>query len=258
MRRTPEEYSAVALEVAREAAALVLGGFRSRPRTTPKRHAEIVTEFDLLSERLIRARLAERTPEVAVVAEEEGGQAGPGLTWYCDPIDGTTNFAHGHPFWCVSIGLCEGGRPLAGAVVAPVLGIEWWNVEGGAAFRSGETCRVSETPRLEDALVATGFPSDRSTAPHNNFDAFARVKRRVQGVRRCGSAAMDVCLVADGTYDAYWERALCTWDIAGGAAIALAAGARITALDGSAVDLSVGHVLVSNGRLHDALVGLVG
>lgn len=254
----PIDYASIALEVARSAGDLVARGYRSHPTAAEKRPRDLVTDYDLGSERLIRELLAARTPGIPIVAEEGGGAAGSELTWYCDPLDGTTNFVHGHPFWCVSIGLMQRKEPIAGAVVAPSLGVEWWGAHNGGAFRNGQTCHVSQTDKLDDALVGTGFPSDRSQSPANNFEAFERVKPAVRGVRRCGSAAIDVCLVADGTYDAYWERALCAWDLAGGTAIALAAGARVTALDGGPADLTRGHVLVSNGRLHDLLRVLAG
>ncbi len=254
---TPDAYASLALEVATEAAALLLTGYRKRPVPTEKAKRDLVTEFDLKSEALIRARLSSATPELGIVAEEGGGEPRP-LTWYCDPLDGTTNFVHGHPFWAVSIGLLQQGEPLAGAVVAPALGLHWVGAAGGPARRCGDVCAVSETAELEQALVATGFPYDRSRAPANNFDSFVRVKRVAQGVRRCGSAAVDLCLVADGTYDAYWERRLNAWDVAAGVAVLLSAGGKVTALDGGPVDLSVGHLLASNGRVHGALQALIG
>ena len=255
---SPAGYASLALEVATEAGALLLAGHRKRPTPTEKAKRDLVTEFDVKSEQLLVARLAAATPELGIVAEEGGGSGEErALTWFCDPLDGTTNFVHGHPFWSVSIGLLEQGRPLAGAVVAPALGLSWVGFEGGPALRSGEACHVSETADLEQALVATGFPYDRRTAPANNFDAFLRVKKVAQGVRRCGSAAIDLCLVADGTYDAYWERRLNAWDVAGGAAVLLSAGGRLSALDGGPVDLSVGHLIASNGLVHDALQALV-
>jgi myo-inositol-1(or 4)-monophosphatase len=253
---SPSEYATLALEVATAAGQLLLRGYRSRPTPTEKARSDLVTEFDLQSEALIVQRLRSATPELGVVAEEGGGEAKP-LSWFCDPLDGTTNFVHGHPFWSVSIGLLERGKPVAGAVVAPALGLHWTGFAGGSAERSGQHCRVSETSSLEESLVATGFPPDRTNAPDNNLDSFVRVKKVVRGVRRCGSAAIDVCLVADGTYDAYWERRLNPWDLAGGAAVAVAAGARLTALDGGPVDLNVGHLIVSNGHVHAALQALL-
>ncbi|HEX3777599.1 MAG TPA: inositol monophosphatase family protein [Polyangiaceae bacterium] len=256
---SPEELAQIAFDVAREAAAYLLSGFRRHPAVTEKARADLVTEYDLASERLIRRRLAERTPGIAIVAEEQGGvpAADAGLTWYCDPLDGTTNFVHGHHFFCVSIGAAEAGKPIAGAVVAPALATHWVGFRGAPPKRNGEPCRVSETETLDHALVATGFPADRSRAPSNNFDAFMRVKQRVRGVRRCGSAAIDLCLVADGTYDAYWERRLNAWDVMAGSALVLAAGGELSALDGTPPDLSVGHILASNARIHRELLGLL-
>jgi len=253
---TPESYASLALEVAAEAGTLLLAGYRKRPTPTEKARRDLVTEFDVKSEALIVARLSAATPELGLVAEEGGGQQKP-LTWFCDPLDGTTNFVHGHPFWAVSIGLLEQGKPVAGAVVAPALGLTWVGFQGGTARRAGEICHVSATSELEQALVATGFPPDRQTEPASNLDTFVRVKKVVRGVRRCGSAAIDMCLVADGTYDAYWERRLNTWDLAAGAAVLLAAGGKLTSLDGGAVDLSIGHLIASNGRVHGELQRLV-
>jgi myo-inositol-1(or 4)-monophosphatase len=255
--RTPEELSQIALEVAREAAGLLMKGFRSRPQAAEKARADLVTEWDLESERLIRKRLSERAPELGLVAEEGGGEKGSGPVFYCDPLDGTTNFVHGHPFFAVSIGVLESGVPIAGAVVAPCLGLVWQAHRGGRAKRNGEPCRVSETSALSESLLATGFPSDRSREPESNLETFVRVKKQARGIRRCGSAAIDLCLVADGTYDGYWERHLNGWDLAGGAAVVLAAGGRLTALDGGRVVLEVGQIVASNGRIHEALLGLI-
>jgi myo-inositol-1(or 4)-monophosphatase len=258
------EYERIALDVAHECAQLLLRGYRSRPTPTEKARADLVTEFDLQSEHHLHSRLLALTPDVGWIGEEASGReraagamASAGLCWYCDPLDGTTNYVHGHPFWGVSVGLMQGSAPLAGAVVAPALNLTWSGHRGGGARRNGETCQVSRNAELAHALVATGFPPDREHAPANNFDAFMRVKRQVRGVRRCGSAAIDMCLVADGTYDAYWERRLNAWDLAAGAAILLEAGGLLSALDGSAPKLARGHVLASNGQIHSALVPLV-
>lgn len=251
---SPERLAELLLAVAREAGAVAARGYRRRPDAAEKRQNDLVTEFDVATERWIRQRLGELAPDLPVFAEEEGGTRRGSRVCYVDPIDGTTNFVHGHPFWAVSLGVLEDDQPLAGAVVAPSLGLEWSGYRGGPARRNGEVCGVSPTEKLRDSLVATGFPQDRSREPDNNFASFLRVKRAVRGVRRCGSASIDMCLVADGTYDGYWERRLNTWDLAAGAAIVLAAGGHITALDGSAPVLHIGHVVASNGRIHDELV----
>lgn len=250
------ELSRIARAVADEAGAGLLRGYRSRPRANEKAQSDLVTTFDLESETLIRRRLAERAPSITVVAEEQGGVPS-GLTWYVDPLDGTTNFVHGHPFFAVSIGLFRDAEPVIGVVVAPALGLTWTGGPGIGAFRNDVPCSVSTVDDLRQSLLATGFPPNRDVSPDNNFDTFTRVKRRVQGIRRCGSAAIDCCLVGDGTYDAFWERSLHVWDLAAGCAVALGGGATLTSLTGGEPDLTVGNVVLSNGRIHDALVALV-
>jgi myo-inositol-1(or 4)-monophosphatase len=211
------ELATIALEVAREAAKLVLTGHRGRHSVSIKPGNEPVTEFDLRSEELIRARLARLTPEIPVVGEELGG-VGRGtddeaaLTWYCDPIDGTVNFMRGHPYFAVSLGVARGSTPLAGAVVAPALDIEWHGTSR-ASSRNGVACRVSETPSLEQAIVSVG-----------SLEQIQQLVGRMRGFRLCGSAAIELCMVADGTYDVYWSPALNPWDICAGGAILLGAG----------------------------------
>ncbi len=257
--RTPAELATIALEVASQAALLLQAGFRSRPAVGKKARIDLVTEFDLASEVLLRQRLSELTPELPLIGEEQGGTPTTELAWYVDPLDGTTNFVHGHPFYCVSVGAMRDGRPVAGAVVAPSLGLSYHGAIGELAYRNGEPCRVSDSVELEDSLLATGFsPNYRREPPHDNFEPFLRAKRIVRGVRRCGAAALDLCFVADGTYDGYWERSLHAWDLVAGSAILLAAGGRITGLHGREPELSIGHVIASNGRLHEALLELVG
>jgi myo-inositol-1(or 4)-monophosphatase len=246
---------ALALDAARAASALALHGWRKHPASTHKGRIDLVTQFDLDSEALLRERLA--SSGLPVVGEESGGERArdPNVpTWYVDPIDGTTNFVHGHPFWCVSVGLVLGGRPLLGAIVAPSLGVEWTGAVGERALRAGEGCQVSDVTRIDDALLATGFPYDRHTSEDNNFDAFVAIKKRCQAVRRCGSAALDLCLVADGTYDGYWEKKVKPWDVAAGSAIVLAAGGRVTNYLAEPMEVTQGDVVATNGRVHDALL----
>jgi myo-inositol-1(or 4)-monophosphatase len=250
----------VALDAARAAGALVAQGWRKHPVVEHKGRIDLVTRFDRESETLLREMLGHNSP-FPIVGEEQGGERARGTedaTWYVDPIDGTTNFVHGHPFWCVSVGLFVGQRPALGVVVAPSLGVEWTGVVGAGAKRSGEPCRVSEVAALDDALLATGFPYDRRTSPDNNFDAFVTIKKKCQAVRRCGSAAIDLCFVADGTYDGYWERKLKPWDMGAGVPMVLAAGGRVTDYEGHDSDLRVGHIVATNGRLHRDLVAALG
>jgi len=268
------QFAAIALLVAEEAGALVSAGFRSHPPVEEKGRADLVTEFDRASEDMLTLRLGSLAPGIPIVGEERGDGFAPmsvrsGLVWYVDPLDGTTNFVHGHPFWSISVGLFDGDEPVVGAVVAPALGLRWsgWVGEpvsgagrpgrAGEARRNGQRCGVSQTSELSQSLIATGFPPVRNIAPANNFHSFMSVKRAAQGVRRCGSAAIDLCMVADGTYDAYWERRLHIWDVAAGAALVLAARGRITALDGGAPCYHEGHIVASNGLVHDAVVEAV-
>jgi myo-inositol-1(or 4)-monophosphatase len=254
------ELSRIAATVADEAAEILLGGYRSRPRADEKGHADLVTEFDRRSEAHVAERLAALTPEIVVVGEESGGksQRPSGLVWYVDPLDGTTNFVHGHPFFAVSIGLMQGDEPVAGAVVAPVLALRYRAVRPlageGEALRNGDPCAVSPVASLSRAMIGTGFPGNRDVGPENNFGSFVEVKRAAQAVRRCGAAAIDLCFVADGTYDGFWERRLHAWDVCAASALVLAAGGRVTALDGAAPRYHTGRVVASNGKIHDDLV----
>ena len=258
----------IATEITREAAAIAARGWRQRPKAEHKGRIDLVTSFDRASEEHLREHLHARTPYL-VVGEEAGADVGATLrgldapTWIVDPIDGTTNFVHGHPFYCVSVGLVAKGEPILGVVVAPALHTEWRGIVGGGATRNGVPCHVSEVDTLEHAMLATGFPYDRATSAANNFDAFVWIKKRCQAVRRCGAAAIDLCLVADGTYDGYWEQKLRAWDLAGGAAIVLAAGGCLTAYDGRAIAIAsaeaedptrIPYTVATNGRVHDALL----
>jgi len=271
--RDRAELASIAQLVAEEAATLVGAGYRSRPHVDLKGQSDLVTDYDRASEELLVARLASLSPGVPVVGEEQSSperdaEGREGLVWYVDPIDGTTNFVHGHPFWCVAVGLMENDAPIAGAVIAPALGLRWTgfrapNASSGApgpgtALRNGAACAVSATARLDEALIATGFPPVRDQAPANNFDSFMSVKRAAQAVRRCGSAAIDLCMVADGTYDGYWERRLHVWDAVAASALVLAAGGTITALDGGPPNYHKGHICASNGRIHAALLNSLG
>lgn len=243
--------------IARDAAAELMRGFRRGARVEFKGPVDLVTEFDRRSEAVIRERAASDLAGVALVAEEGGGSEGEGRpTLYADPLDGTTNFAHGHPVFSVSLGLVEPGiGPTVGVVFAPVLGWLWSGVVGDGAVRNGARISVSDCGELGRSLLATGFPYDRRTSDENNFKEFVAIERSfAQGVRRLGSAACDLCLVADGTYDGYWEKKLSPWDLAGGTAIVLAASGTVTALDGGPADVRSGAVVATNGRIHHPLL----
>ncbi len=250
-----DELSHTLLDIAREAGALVLSGWRTTMDVEHKGAIDLVTRFDRASEELVRARFRERLPGFDVVAEEGGGRAsGARPVLYADPIDGTTNFAHGHPFFCVSLALAEADLVLAAAIAAPALGVEYRAALGMGAWRDGERCAVSEATSLAQALLATGFPYDNATREDDNLREFAALTRRTRGVRRCGSAALDLALVADGSYDGYWESRLNPWDIAAGSLLVKEAGGVLTDLEGEAFDPRRGAVVATNGPLHPQLL----
>jgi myo-inositol-1(or 4)-monophosphatase len=229
-------------------------GWRSGFTIERKGPIDLVTHYDRASEDLVRSRFAQCFRNVDVVAEERPNTLrGTPRVLYADPLDGTTNFAHGHPFFCVSLALYEAAQPLAAAVVAPALGVEYRAARGHGTTRNGRSCRVSGTQVLGDALLATGFAYDNARSDENNFREFCALTRRTRGVRRCGSAALDLCFVADGTYDGYWESRLKPWDLAAGVLCVAEAGGVVTALDGGDCDVRRGSALATNGTLHGVL-----
>ncbi len=251
-----EQAREIAVGVAREAGRILLEGWGTRPAIGFKSEdIDIVTEFDKRSEALIVERLAAAFPDDRIVAEEgttHGEAGGARRVWYVDPLDGTTNFAHGMPLFSVSLGLTIDRRAVLGVVEAPALGWSFaGTVSGGSTF-NGKPIAPSQTDQLVRALLVTGFPYMRNPV-QNNLAEFAALTAAAQGTRRLGSAALDLCFVACGWLDGYWERALHAWDLVGGAAIVMGAGGRATDLDGTPFDGTTGRVLATNGRIHDEI-----
>ncbi len=247
-----QELERIALDVARAAAKLIMQGYQRDVTISTKAGDELFTEYDVRSEELVRNALAERTPGVAIVGEEQGGEASDDLTWYIDPIDGTINYIAGHPWFAVSLGVMRGAEHVAGAVVAPALGNTWSAAKGHGASKNGNPCRVSKVTTLSQALIATGFPQRHGVnlaARDQRTLQCGRLASSVRDLRRCGSAAVDLCLVADGTYDAYWMRRLSPWDTAAGVTAVLEAGGRWTHLG----EADEAHDVASNGVIDDEL-----
>jgi myo-inositol-1(or 4)-monophosphatase len=253
-----EEESQRALEVAERAALqageLVMKGWRTGTEIARKGRFDLLTEYDLGSERLIREELSREFPRHRIVGEESAESGEGELVWYVDPIDGTTNFAHGHFFFGVSIALYRGSEGLVGIVHAPALGVTWKAAKGMGAFRNGKPCSVSTREELEEAVCATGFPYDRWTNADNNHAELALFLQRARGIRRCGAASVDLCLVADGTYDIYWEQGLNAWDMCAGALLVQEAGGQLSTYEGDEADPRTGKLIASNGLLHAAAV----
>jgi myo-inositol-1(or 4)-monophosphatase len=250
--------------LAREAGQILLEGWEQRPAVEFKTdERDLVTEFDRRSEALIVARLHEAFPEDAIVGEEgasrpaDPARAGTGGgTWYVDPLDGTVNFSHGLPLFCVSIGLQLPGGPALGVVHAPAMGWTFVGAPGHGATRDGRPIAPSATPALDRALLVTGFPTARS-ARAGNTPSFLAYNQVAEGLRRLGSAALDLCFVACGWLDGTWQRRLSPWDTVGGAAIVLAAGGTLTGLDGQTFDPLDGGVVASNGHIHAEMLGVL-
>lgn len=218
---------------------------------------DLVTEWDLRSEDTIRMTLE---PSGIPVLGEERGQTGEGEgRWLVDPIDGTVNFSHGLPIWSISIALETPAGIALGVVYAPELG--WWfeaEAGKGATDQDGKPYRVSAIDRLERAILSTGFPYDLATSPDNNFAEWDALQRRAGACRRLGCASLDLCLVAAGKLDGYWERKLKAWDVAAGALIVREAGGTVTNTRGGAFDPHRGEAVATNGAIHEELVAELG
>jgi myo-inositol-1(or 4)-monophosphatase len=289
-----EELLAFALVLAREAGELLAEGFErvERGEVDYKGWRNLVTKYDLASERLVIDRIRAAWPGHAILAEEGGGHPGTApYRWIIDPLDGTTNFVHRHPFFCVSIGLEDTEGVLVGVVHAPQLRETFTAVRGGGAFRSarpfdgpggfrqggasgrgGAVCDdgesgdarvsldqvhrlgVSSETNLGHALLASGFAYRQGEVGNTNLDNWSRLSLETRGLRRCGSAALDLAYVADGRYDGYWELALSPWDVAAGALLVSEAGGRITDARGGDDWLHGGSIVATNGPLHDLIL----
>ena len=256
-----EKARKIAAEIARDAGKILMQGLGTRPAVGFKSEdINLVTEYDKRSEALIVERLQKAFPADRIVAEEgtnAAGEAGATRVWYVDPLDGTTNFAHGMPIFSVSIGLCINRRPVLGIVEAPALGWSFaGTISGGGSTLNGKPIAPSRTDRLGAALLVTGFPYTRNPV-QTNLPEWTAFTAAAQGTRRLGSAALDLCFVACGWLDGYWERALHPWDLVAGAAIILGANGRVSDLDGSPFDGETGRILASNGHLHDQMMRIL-
>ena len=255
----PLQFPMDALSVARD--AVLAGGaialeliHRPHDISEKGRRADIVTEADRASEAAIVARLRADYPDAAIVTEESGLLAGSAHErWIVDPIDGTTNYAHGYPIFCISIAYERNGELEAAAIYAPAMNELFLARSGSGATLNGKPIAVSTIPTLGAALTCTGFhPADYE----RNATHFGAVSARAQAVRRDGSAALDLAYVACGRFDGFWEFDLHAWDVAAGMLLIREAGGRLSAIDGGLAQ--AGSILASNGRIHDELLGVLG
>jgi myo-inositol-1(or 4)-monophosphatase len=248
-----------AVDAGRKAGALLLDYARSGFRIEHKNPINLVTDADHAAERCIIERIHATFPTHSILAEERGRveQSPSPYLWIIDPLDGTTNFAHGYPTYCVSIGLEYRGHCIVGAIFDPSRDELFTAVDQQGAYLNGHPLRVSGTKDLGSSLLVTGFAYDIRDTPRNNLDHFAKFALKAQGMRRTGSAALDLCYVAAGRFDGFWEVRLNPWDMAAGAVIVREAGGRLTNFRGDALSI-YGHELVaSNGHIHHAMLAVL-
>lgn len=254
-----EKFLQVAIETAREAGAMLLVEHSRPQKISYKGDVDLVTETDKRSEAMIVGRLRREFPEHRIVAEEgSGGAAGASrYVWHVDPLDGTTNFAHGYPCFAISIGLLQDGEPLVGVVFNPVSNELFSAQRGGGAYLNGEPIHVSKIEKLGTSLVATGFPTHKR-GDTGNIQYYWQFTLRSHGVRRDGSAALDLCSVACGRFEAFWEFGLKSWDTAAGILLVTEAGGTASDLSGGPYHPGGPDLLVSNGHVHAEMQAVAG
>jgi myo-inositol-1(or 4)-monophosphatase len=249
------DYLADLEPIAREAGALLMSYFDRHIKIEYKGDVDLVTAADRASEKLIAERLHARWPQHGIVGEEgTRTETGAEFRWYVDPLDGTTNFAHGYPVFCVSIALARQDDELEVGVLYDPTRDELFAAERGrGATLNGKPMRVSKTSTLAESILGTGFPSHkRHKNPNIHF--YQQITLRSHGVRRAGSAALDLANVATGRYDGFWEFNLNPWDTAAGVLIVQEAGGRVTRFDGSPFRLDSHEVMATNGLIHDEVI----
>jgi myo-inositol-1(or 4)-monophosphatase len=250
-------YLETAVDIARESGALLANFFERRVPFELKGDFDLVTEADRASEKLVVERLRSHFPTHGIVAEEGGGHEGTSeFRWYVDPLDGTTNFAHSFPMFNVTLGLERAGELIAGVVYDPVRGEMFTAERGSGAWLNNRRIHVSKATRLADSLASTGFPSRKRH--HNvNIHFYHQMAMASHGVRRTGSAAIDLAYVACGRLDAFWEFGLNPWDMAAGILLVVEAGGRVSDMTGALHTMPASrHILADNGLIHDEILEL--
>ncbi|MCK4408824.1 MAG: inositol monophosphatase [Candidatus Eisenbacteria sp.] len=253
------ELTRLATEAARSAGAVIMDGFEKPHDTSMKGRRELVTESDRASEEIIIRAISAECPNDLIIAEETAPElAESSRVWIVDPLDGTNNYAHGYPFFSVAIALEEEGELVAGVVYDPLRDEMFVAEREQGASVNGRPVRVSANALLLESLVATGFPYDRTDDSGNNLDNLNRLIVAVRGIRRGGSAELDLVYVARGRLDGFWEQGLKTWDVSAGGLIVLEAGGVVTNIGGDAWNHRRGDVIASNGLIHGQMLQLIG
>lgn len=246
-------------DLARQAGEILMSGFGRHHQIGHKGIIDLVTEMDRRSEAFLLEAIRSCYPQHRILAEESGGNPGEeDHIWYVDPLDGTVNYAHGVPIFTVSLAYSAGGKMTLGVVYDPTRDECFSAERGKGAWLNGDSIRVSNARQLDQSLLVTGFPYDIRTNPENNLDHFATFSLCTRGVRRLGSAALDLCYVAAGRFDGFWEIRLSPWDVAAGGLIAKEAGAMVTNLHGGEDYLSPPQsILAANPYLHPQMMAVL-
>lgn len=251
-----KDYLAVATSAALAGGAVLKSYLGKLAKIEEKSPGDLVTEADRVAETEIVRVIQQELPQHNILAEESGAvnQYDTPYLWAIDPLDGTTNFAHQFPFFAVSVGLLINGYPKVGVVYAPFFEELFSAAEGLGATCNGNPIQVSKTSSLQKSLLVTGFAYDRTKVSDNNYAEFCHFTHITQGVRRAGSASVDLAYIACGRLDGYWERGLSVWDIAAGVVLVREAGGMVTAYNGAEFDVYSGKLLATNGHIHQAMI----
>jgi len=252
------DFKECAVEIAREAGMLLKNRLNSEHTIDYKGEINLVTEADKISEGMITSKITSLFPDHDILAEEfTYTTRGSDFTWIIDPLDGTTNYAHGYPFFCVSIALQKLDTLIVGIIYDPMLNEMFVAEKGKGAFLNDRAIHVSNTNRVIKGLLATGFPYDIREESHNNLNYFNTMIMKAQAIRRAGSAALDLAYVAAGRFDGFWELKLNPWDIAAGWLLVEEAGGIVTDMQGKDYYLESPSILASNGRIHKQMMDVL-
>ncbi len=246
------------IDLARGAGAILMKYFNKKHKIEIKPNAGIVTEADKAAEAYLIKNILRKFPKSSIITEETGEYHGDSdLLWITDPLDGTSNYAHGFPWFCVSIGLYSKGMARAGVIYQPFTQELYYAEKGKGAFLNGKRIKVSQTKKLDEALVGTGFYYSKSKSLAAEIKVFQEMNEQTLAVRRPGSAALDLACVASGRFDGFWERGLSSWDVAAGFLLVEEAGGKVTDYQGEKTSIYDGYCLATNGRIHERMKSVV-
>ncbi|MEA2104925.1 MAG: inositol monophosphatase family protein [Candidatus Cloacimonadota bacterium] len=253
------EYLITALKAAKSAGKVIEENFHKKKKISYKGRIDLVTNIDKKAEEIIIEIIGKKYPKHNILTEETEHKQNSEMEyrWVIDPLDGTTNYVHGFPFVCTSIALQKNDETICGVVYNPILGELFYSEKGAGSFCNNKQISVSDHKELDKSILATGFPYNIENEERNNLDHFNKIIKKCRGIRRPGAAALDLCYVAAGIFDGYWEMELFPWDTAAGILIVEEAGGKVTKFDDSEFSIFDKEILATNGLVHKELVGIL-